>query len=159
MLDISFLSNYTPWKKILTSSRKDFKIALEAAFDALDLPKKEFSVAVSFIGDAEIQQLNAQYRHKDKATNVLSFPMIDDFSDLKKMPTPIILGDIVIAYETVLREAQQEDKSLKDHVSHLLIHGLLHLFGYDHMNKKDAKEMEDLEIQILAEIGISNPYL
>jgi probable rRNA maturation factor len=158
MLEISFHIQHHPWKKILTKSRKDFELALHKAFDALILPKKQFAVAISFISDNEMQTLNAQYRGKDKPTNVLSFPMIEDFSDLKRWPEPLELGDIVLAYETTSQEAFDEGKSLSDHTSHLLIHGLLHLFGYDHMTKKDAKEMEGLEVAILAELGIENPY-
>lgn len=161
MLDISYQIKSPKWKKLISASRNSFTAALQLTFDALELSDHEFSVSVSFITDAEIKKLNAQYRHKDKATNVLSFPMIDDFTILNHIPTdmPIELGDIVLAFETVVHEAKMEDKTLEDHVSHLLVHGLLHLFGYDHMNKKDEKEMESLEVSILSEIGISNPYL
>ena len=161
MLDISYHIKSPKWKKLVAVSRNSFTTTLQLTFDALELSDHEFSVSVSFITDAEIKKLNAQYRHKDKATNVLSFPMIDDFTILNHIPTdmPIELGDIVLAFETVAHEAKMEDKTLADHVSHLLVHGLLHLFGYDHMNKKDETEMEALEVSILSELGISNPYL
>ena len=161
MLDISFHIADPKWKKLIVASKKNFETALLQTCEALELPEREFAVAVSFVNDAEIKTLNAQFRHKDKATNVLSFPMIDDFSDLDAQPKqlPIELGDIVLAYETIAQEAALEDKQLADHVSHLLVHGLLHLFGYDHMTKKDEKEMEALEVAILSEIGIANPYL
>jgi len=161
MLELSFHIADPKWKKLVTTSKKNFEKALLQTFGALELPERAFVVAVSFVNDAEIKTLNAQFRHKDKATNVLSFPMIDDFSDLGAQPKqlPIELGDIVLAYETIAQEAALEDKQLADHVSHLLVHGLLHLFGYDHMTKKDEKEMEALEVAILSEIGIANPYL
>ena len=158
MLEISLQTDHPQWKKILQKSRKDFTRALQVTFDALDVPKKDFTVAVSFISDAEMQSLNAQYRNKDKPTNVLSFPMIEDFADLDQWPGPAELGDIVIAYETTSNEAELEDKTIQDHTTHLLVHGLLHLFGYDHMNKKDQKEMEEFEIEILVGLGIADPY-
>lgn len=158
MLQIEFHINDPRWKKILTKSRAGFTRALEQTFNSLVLPKRDFAVAVTLMNDAEIQELNAQFRHKDKPTNVLSFPMMDDFANFPKFPGPLELGDIVLAYETIEREAAMEDKTFHDHVSHLLVHGLLHLFGYDHMTKKDEAEMEGLEIVILEEIGIANPY-
>ena len=161
-LDIAFYPKSALWKKTLAGSKPLFHRALRACFDALELPGREFAVAVSFVDDAGIQELNAQYRGKDKPTNVLSFPMIDDFSVLDKQPAiagmPIELGDIVLAFETITREAEMEGKSITDHVAHLLVHGMLHLFGYDHMTAKDAKEMEGLEVAILAGIGIADPY-
>jgi probable rRNA maturation factor len=161
MIDIAFQTEHASWKKTLRHSRAQLTRALQTTFNALELPKRKFSVAVSLTSDAEMQQLNNQYRQKNKPTNVLSFPMIDDFSVLGKIPKAIDieLGDIVLAYETTAREALEQDKTLQDHVSHLLVHGLLHLFGYDHMSKKDAREMEELEIRILAELGIADPYL
>ena len=158
MLQISFDIADPKWKKLVSGHQKIFKQALEQTFDALELPERDFAVAVSFINDAEIKSLNAQFRHKDKATNVLSFPMIEDFANYPDFPGPIELGDIVLAYETIEKEAVMEDKKIADHVTHLLVHGMLHLFGYDHMNKKDEREMEELEIEILAKLGINDPY-
>lgn len=161
-LSISFYPKSAKWKKLLTSFRPLFDRTLQACFDALELPGRDFAVAVSLVSDAEIQAMNAQYRAKDKPTNVLSFPMIDDFSVLDKQPAIpgmlIELGDIVLAFETIAREAEMEGKSVSDHVAHLLVHGMLHLFGYDHMTAKDAKEMEGLEIAILESLGIADPY-
>lgn len=157
--DISFQIADPAWKKTVQKNTALFKRALNATYDALELPQKDFSVAVSFIDDAEIQELNAQYRAKNKPTNVLSFPMIDDFSDLGNFPGTLELGDIVMAFGTIDKEAYEQHKSIADHTAHLLVHGLLHLFGYDHMTKKEEREMEGLEIQILADLGIANPYL
>ena len=114
----------------------------------LDLPRdSELSILVC--GDASIQELNAKWRGKDKPTNVLSFPT-DEHSSL--------LGDIVISLDTTQREADLENKSLHDHFTHLVVHGFLHLFGYDHENESDAVEMEQLETDILAALDIADPY-
>lgn len=154
-----FQCNDPRWKRVVKQHNDFFYNALQFVFDELVLPRKSFSVGVTFVSDEEIRTYNAAYRHKDKATNVLSFPMIDDFSDLKKLPEPIELGDIVIAYETVLAEAKAQKKSTRDHTAHLLVHGCLHLFGYDHMTDDEADEMEALEIRILDHLDITNPYL
>ena len=114
----------------------------------LDNPKLG-ELSLAFVNDSDIQQLNRDYRHKDKPTNVLSFP--DDG------PAPL-LGDIVLAFETVTREAVEKSVSLAHHVTHLIIHGFLHLQGYDHETDKAAADMEALEIAALAALNIDNPY-
>jgi probable rRNA maturation factor len=106
-------------------------------------------VSVALINDSDMQALNKKWRGKDKPTNVLSFP--------DSGPAPV-LGDIVIAFETVFREAEAANKPVQDHFIHLLVHGFLHLTGYDHMNDQDAKIMEALEISILTNFNIDNPY-
>jgi probable rRNA maturation factor len=160
MLEISFHLKSPAWRKVFDKSNKAFTRALKNTFKAMDLPKRKFTVAVTFVSDREMQVLNRQYRNKDKPTNVLSFPMVEDFSELGQFPKDmeIELGDIVIAYETTMREAMVQGKQSGNHVSHLLIHGLLHLFGYDHMARTDAREMEHLEIAILKALKIANPY-
>ena len=97
----------------------------------------------------KIQNLNHQFRGKDKPTNVLAFPS-DDEEDY--------IGDIIIALETIQREAQEQDKSFADHFTHLVIHGCLHLLGYDHEQKNEAEEMENKEIELLKKLNIANPY-
>ena len=115
---------------------------------------KDAEVSVLLVDDARIRSLNAQWRNIDKATNVLSFPA----SAPGKLASNLLLGDIVIAFETVQREAGDESKSLANHFSHLVVHGFLHLIGYDHENEGDAETMEALEIKVLAGLKIANPY-
>jgi probable rRNA maturation factor len=110
-------------------------------------------ISVVFTSDAEQQVLNRDYRGIDKPTNVLSFPQIEPHA-----PVSGLLGDIVLARETVEREASEEGKSLADHVSHLLVHGFLHVLGYDHIAEDEALQMEGLETEILATLGMADPY-
>ena len=112
-----------------------------------EAPKGELSIA--FMDDAEIKALNASYRGKDKPTNVLSFPA-DGINPA--------LGDIALARETCEREARDKSIALTDHLTHLCLHGYLHLCGYDHETDHDAAQMEALEIKALAGLGIANPY-
>ena len=115
--------------------------------------KEQFELTIRLVNTEESQQLNKQYRHKDKPTNVLSFPFeVPDGIDLN------LLGDLVICSQVVEQEAKAQNKLLIDHWAHMIIHGCLHLLGYDHINDKDALEMEMLEINILAKLSISNPY-
>lgn len=120
-------------------------------------------VSFVFTDNPTIRGLNNDYRGKDSATNVLSFPCFDvkpdDYSELSESPAPVTLGDIIIAYDVVKQEAKKQGKRFEDHVNHLLIHGLLHLLGYDHIDDDDAKRMEALEIAILDKLGIKNPYI
>ena len=118
-------------------------------------PKMPPEVSLVFTDDASIQDINAEWRGKDKPTNVLSFPAFP--VQPGKVPGPM-LGDIIIARETVAREAVELEKSFDDHLTHLMVHGFLHLFGYDHNNDTEAEIMEGLETRILAKLGLSDPY-
>lgn len=114
----------------------------------------EAELSLVLTDDAHIRVLNKQWRDQDKPTNVLSFPSADEDDD---EPGPLI-GDVIVAYETTAREAEEEGKSFEDHFTHLLVHGLLHLFGYDHIEDDEAEEMEALETEILAGLGVADPY-
>lgn len=131
--------------KIVNAAAKDLGLAAN--------PQVELSIV--FADDAMVQELNAQWRGKDIPTNVLSFP--------SKLMRPVdvlppVLGDIILAFQTVEREALQEEKRFENHVSHLVLHGFLHLLGYDHESDEDARLMENTETRILAALAIPDPY-
>lgn len=110
-------------------------------------------ISIVLTNDAEQQELNREWRGKDSPTNVLSFPQIEPFD-----PVVGILGDIILARETLEREAVEQGVTFNDHFTHLVVHGFLHILGFDHIEDDDAEEMEGLETRILAGLGISDPY-
>ena len=129
--------------------------AISAAFSNADLEVIEKTeVSLLFTDDVSIRKLNSQWRGKDKPTNVLSFPGSDPQGEVYGP----LLGDIVLARETIVREAEEMGVDFSDHLSHLTVHGLLHLFDYDHQENDEAELMESLEKAILAAIGIDDPY-
>lgn len=141
--------------------------ATGATLTHLGLDSEICEVTVLACDDARIAALNAEFRGKPTPTNVLSWPSTDlapqADGDVPANPSPditgdIVLGDIAIAYETCLREAETAGKSLPDHAIHLIVHGLLHLLGYDHVRDRDATLMEKTETEILGRMGIDDPY-
>lgn len=114
-------------------------------------------VDITLADDAAQQALNRTWRGKDTSTNVLAFPASDP-AIRHPAEAPLLLGDVVLAYETVAREAIEQRKPLADHLRHLVVHGVLHLLGFDHVAPEDAAAMEAREIAILAELGVPNPY-
>ena len=140
--------------------------ALAASADAatlahLGLDPGAYETSLLGCDDTRIAELNADFRNKAQATNVLSWPSEDRTADAggrPALPRPGALGDIAIAYDTCAREAAEQGKEISAHVSHLLVHGILHLLGYDHMTAQDAALMEGLEVEILATMGLPNPY-
>ena len=142
--------------------------AVQATLQALNLPEPGFTLVVMGCDDARIATLNADFRGKPTATNVLSWPSEDlapdtagtqpDRPEPGTPDDPESLGDIALAYDTCAREAAEAAKPMTDHVTHLIVHGLLHCLGYDHIHDADAALMEGAEVQILATLGISDPY-
>jgi probable rRNA maturation factor len=117
--------------------------------------------SVLFTSDAEVHALNREWRERDKPTNVLSFPMLErqELGALAADGPPIMLGDIALAHETCAREAAEKGITLEAHAAHLIVHGLLHLAGHDHVGSDaEAEAMEALETRILAKLGIADPY-
>ena len=160
--DIDIAQPCAQWLDVLPMvedlCRRVTRAALTGAIEALpegSLARVEISVVLA--DDAMVQALNRQYRGQDKPTNVLSFAALDGEEDLPP-DGPLLLGDVVLAFETTSREAEAEGKTLADHLSHLLVHGVLHLLGYDHLEEADAEEMEEQERVILADLGIADPY-
>ena len=131
--------------------------AIEAAASMVDADTADAEVAVMLTDDAGIRTLNKNWRGIDKPTNVLSFPALQP-ERMRDDDGPRMLGDIAIAYETTRKEADTEHKPFEHHLSHLAVHGFLHLIGYDHENDDDAEIMEGLERDILAQLGIPDPY-
>jgi probable rRNA maturation factor len=150
-LNIEISRNSDGWPAAL-DARAD-----QAVRAALALSKAKITGAAELslvlTDDAEQQVLNRDWRGIDKATNVLSFPQIEPFG-----PVSGLLGDIILARETLEREAAEQGVSLEDHFTHLVVHGFLHLLGYDHMDDDEALAMEGLETQILASLGVADPY-
>jgi probable rRNA maturation factor len=141
--------------------------AVQAGFAELGLPEAGFTLCLMGCDDARILELNGDFRGKAKATNVLSWPSQERGADLGMVPVlpeagapddPESLGDIALAYETCAAEASTAGKPMEDHVTHLVVHGLLHLLGYDHIHAEDGDLMEATEVRILARLGLSDPY-
>lgn len=130
--------------------------AIEAALAHLDLSDAQTEISVLLGDDAAARALNARWRGQDKPTNVLSFPAAQMVPGDRPAP---FLGDIMIAHQTVAREAVAQKKRFDAHLQHLAVHGLLHLMGFDHICDQDAVQMERLEKDILAQLGITDPYL
>lgn len=145
-----------PWAEALPDAEALAQRAVLAVCAALDGVPDGSEVSILLTDDAHQQVLNRDWRGKDKPTNVLSFPG-DDVDDVPE-GAPLLLGDIAIAFETTTLEAQEQQKTLAHHFSHLMVHGMLHLLGFDHESQDDADEMEPLEIEILAGLGIASPY-
>ncbi len=147
------------WKDVLGDIDALCATTMSTAWDFAAPNNGLFEVSVVLTDDAEQRALNKTYRGKDTSTNVLSFPAWDGTGPAAPKDVPETLGDIVIAFETVDRERSTQGISWHDHFSHLLVHGMLHLCGYDHENTEDAEKMEHLEITILGKLGVGNPYL
>lgn len=115
---------------------------------------KDSEITLRMVNSEEIHQLNSTYRHVDRPTNILSFPfeLPEGVEDLP------LLGDLVVCKEVLERECKEQNKTLEEHFAHLIVHGCLHLIGYDHIEEEDAKEMEPLEIKAMEELGYDNPY-
>jgi probable rRNA maturation factor len=131
--------------------------AINAAAEVADADVGEAELAIMLTDDTGIRTLNNNWRGIDKPTNVLSFPALQPTAGAPA-DAPRMLGDIAIAYETTRKEADDEEKPFDHHLSHLAVHGFLHLIGYDHEKDGDAEAMEGLEREILAQLGIPDPY-
>ena len=137
------------WRRLWPTLEADCERLVKALNDWLDLSMDTGkTISVVFGDDDQVRALNHQFRGKDKPTNVLSFP--NDEGDE--------LGDVILALEVVMHEAREQGKEFVAHATHLVLHGLLHILGYDHIEDDEAEEMESLEVSILAQLSIANPY-
>ena len=157
---VSVIVEHDAWRDVIADPLPLLRRAAAAAVAEVKRARRSRStrtpvVAVALIDDRAIRKLNKTYRGKDKPTNVLSFPA-GEASEGKGKTRP--LGDVAIALGTVKREAKAQDKTVSDHVTHLMVHAVLHLLGYDHESDPDAEEMEALERKALATLGIADPY-
>jgi len=131
----------------------------ESAFPQLASSPRAVEISVLLTGDEKVRDLNAEYRGKHKPTNVLSFPMTDpDDLDANVAEPELLLGDIILAHGVCEAEAAEKGVSVEQHATHLVVHGTLHLLGYDHHADDEAADMEAREVRALARLGIANPY-
>lgn len=146
------------WARVGLEALAD--VACTATLAHLGLEPSQFEISLLGCDDARITALNTEFRDQPAATNILSWPSKARSPDQPGggKARPDALGDMAIAFEKCALEAQAAGKPMRDHVTHLLVHGTLHLLGYDHMDDKDATKMERLEVQVLATMGIKDPY-
>ena len=148
----------TDWARLAEAAAR--AAIAESAFPALAEAARPVELSVVLTDDQQVRALNAEWRGKDNPTNVLSFPQAEpeELDDAGTDGPELMLGDIVLARETCAREAQEKAIALEDHATHLLVHGTLHLLGYDHQDDDSAEDMEARETRALARLGIANPY-
>jgi len=168
MITIDVVSRSKQWqhstaKSIATILKKIIKHSDLSGF--ANKANNILQINVALLSDRQIQQINQQFRQKNKPTNVLSFANIDEneirangIQSILANNSFVVLGDIVLAQQTIAKEAKEQNKTFDHHLSHLLVHAFLHLLGYDHEQQHMATEMESLEIAILAKLNIKNPY-
>jgi probable rRNA maturation factor len=146
------------WESLVRSAAE--AAIAESAFPQLVDSARATELSVRLTGDDQVRALNSQWRGKDKPTNVLSFPQADadDLQSVAADGPELMLGDLVLARETCVAEASEKSIPLEDHAAHLIVHGTLHLLGYDHQDDTAAEEMESREVRALARLGIADPY-
>jgi probable rRNA maturation factor len=163
------MMNMTSWIRVMPTGEQRFSIDVQLAVSGNDIPSEEEfirwatlvlqeldepgDVTIRVVDEAEIAELNENYRHKPGPTNVLSFP-----ADIPDVIGSKLLGDVVIAAPVVVREAAEQHKPVKAHWAHMVIHGILHLAGYDHAQEQQAAEMEAMESRLLSSLGYADPY-
>lgn len=148
------------WSSAVPGAESLCRSTVEAALSLAAPHSRLVEVSVLLTDDAAVARLNREYREREGPTNVLSFPASDLSGPDASMAAevPVLLGDVVIAFETTAAEAEAASRALTDHLRHLVVHGVLHLLGYDHTDDAPAERMEALEVAILARIGVEDPY-
>ena len=153
-LDLDVAVEGGAWSEVADIEALAHRAVTAALGVASDAPQAPVEVSLLLTDDAGVRGLNSAWRGKDKPTNVLSFPSPEQ----PGVPGPRHLGDIALAFETLQREARDEGKTVADHAAHLIVHGTLHLLGYDHETTGEAEIMEALEVKALKSLGIADPY-
>ena len=138
--------------------------AVKNTFIVMNIKADNIEVCFLFTNDVEVRSLNKSYRGIDKTTNVLSFSALSSDNDYNESDddndeNDCILGSVALAFETIENEANEQEKTIENHLRHMIIHSLLHLLGYDHIDAKEAMKMEEIEIKILEKMNITNPYI
>lgn len=146
------------WYEIDDDPEAVVRRAVAAAVGRAGLADRRAEISIVLADDVRVQRLNRDFRNQDRPTNVLSFPM-DQGGGPWDPAAPVMLGDVVLAFNTVAREAREQSKSPLEHTLHLVVHGVLHLIGYDHGTQAEARKMERLERKVLADLGVADPYL
>lgn len=166
MVKIDLIINEKNWLNF--STKKEIKnIAKRALNGIVSILKINIAqnvvidISITLTNDKVIKNYNNKYRNIDKPTNVLSFPMYEKevVKELNQNGNYVLLGDIILSIDTIIRESNEQKKQFSDHLTHLIVHSILHLFGFDHINEIEAKYMESIEIKVLKIFGINNPYL
>ena len=155
MMKVSIEIEKKEWRSELHNPENDIVALSGKICEVLSLDK-EYELSLLMTGDDVIKELNCKYRNKDKPTNILSFPYINCESD--EIQGISFLGDLAVSYETIKKESEKQSKEVRDHFLHMVTHGVLHLLGYNHENDEEAEIMERKEAEILAKIGICDPY-
>src|SRR4051794_39529333 len=147
-----------PWDQLVRSAAE--AAIAESAFPQLASSKRPVELSVRLSGDEDVRALNAQWRGKDSPTNVLSFPMAEasELRDTNVAMAELLLGDIILARGVCETESREKGITVDQHATHLIVHGTLHLLGYDHHDDAQAADMEEREVRALARLGIANPY-
>jgi probable rRNA maturation factor len=150
------------WKMSFLDVEKVATNAMSMTLKMAQLPSKikfkDIEASIVLANDDLIQVLNREYRDKDAPTNVLTFASLDSEDPIPES-VPYPLGDVILSFQTIDREAREHGKFFKDHFTHMVVHGTLHLLGYDHQTEDEANNMESLEIRILEKMNIQNPYM
>jgi probable rRNA maturation factor len=144
------------WRLVCPDAARLAEAAARLALDRCVVPTP-LIVDITLTDDDAQRVLNRTYRGQDSATNVLAFPAAH-LAEPRPAGAPLLLGDVILAFETVKREAREQNKPLANHLRHLVVHGVLHLLGHDHLDDENAAAMETREIAILAELGVPDPY-
>ena len=159
-LDLDLIILTEAWRAAVPEVEAQCRRAAAAAFAGVWRDPRPAEASLVLTDDAHIRQLNRDDRACDEPTNVLAFAALEGGHLLTgaDVQGPVVLGDVVVARETLLAEAARDAKTPADHLSHLVVHGILHLLGYDHQSEEDAVTMEALEVRVLATLGVADPY-